>query len=470
MHNTINNFYVVYDFFGPNGHIPNAFNYFYAYKFFEEDGQLNGVVSDHFFKNFLQPPVYNADLNLNVNLYKKISFNDYYDIRIKDDKSFIYLVEPFGSFAQFLGKQTQFSEWNFIDFISEHALNEIKNTPSFYLHINFSTEGVFEEHLIVYLYELLKKYEIPPNKVIFTISSVDIEEIHNKICIENNITDKIKVIYWGWSLRMKSLEMKQLYYGIEHRFWEHVENQSTIVKEEDINLDKTRQYKFLFMNRRLRPQRVVLLSLLGTEFIKNNLVSYDMKMFERENDLSFFSHHLRTSHLALNSFKEFQNLVKLERKTIDYTDLESVWGFNFENKEPYLDSYIHILSETNFYETGLYLSEKTWKPIGHLQPFIMVNKPGALKELQNLGFKTFAPFINEEYDTIKNDSERMEFIYSEIMRLNSLSIEEIHNWYKSIYDILIYNRNLLFEYSDKKDELENNFLTTLKKLINEKSR
>jgi len=470
MHNTINNFYVVYDFFGPNGHIPNAFNYFYAYKFFEEGGQLNGVVSDHFFKNFLQPPVYNADLNLNVNLYKKISFNDYYDIRIKDDKSFIYLVEPFGSFAQFLGRQTQFSEWNFIDFISEHALNEIKNTPSFYLHINFSTEGVFEEHLIVYLYELLKKYEIPPNKVIFTISSVDIEEIHNKICIENNITDKIKVIYWGWSLRMKSLEMKQLYHGIEHRFWEHVENQSTIVKEEDINLDKIRPYKFLFMNRRLRPQRVVLLSLLGTEFIKNNLVSYDMKMFERENDLSFFSHHLRTSHLALNSFKEFQNLVKLERKTIDYTDLESVWGFNFENKEPYLDSYIHILSETNFYETGLYLSEKTWKPIGHLQPFIMVNKPGALKELQNLGFKTFAPFINEEYDTIENDSERMEFIYSEIMRLNSLSIEEIHNWYKSIYDILIYNRNLLFEYSDKKDELENNFLTTLKKLINEKSR
>lgn len=470
MHNTLKNFYVVYDFFGPNGHIPNAFNYFYAYKFFEEGGQINNAVSDHFFKNFLQPPVYNANLNLNVNLYNKISFDEYYDIRIKDDKSFTYLVEPFGSFAQFLGKQTQFSEWNFIDFISDHALNEIKHTPSFYLHINFSTEGVFEEHLIVYLYELLKKYEIPANKVIFTISSVDIEKIHDKICLENNISERINVIYWGWSLRMKSLEMKQLYYGIEHKFWEHVENISTIVKEDDVNLEKIRPHKFLFLNRRLRPQRVVLLSLLGTDFINKNLVSYDMKMFERENDLSFFSHHLKTSHLALNSFKEFQNLIKLERKTIDYDDLESVWGFNFENKEPYLDSYIHILSETNFYETGLYLSEKTWKPIGHLQPFIMVNKPGALKELHNLGFKTFSPFINEEYDNIENDSERMEFIYSEIMRLDSLPIEDIHNWYKSIWDILIYNRNLLFEYSDKKDEMENDFLTTLKKRINEKAR
>ena len=113
-------------------------------------------------------------------LFDVLSVHDE-NIRIKSNKSFIYLVEPFGSFSQFLGKQTQFSEWNFIDFISTHALTEIKNTPNFYLHINFSTEGVFEEHLIVYLYELFKKYEIPANKVIFTISSVDIEEIHNKI-------------------------------------------------------------------------------------------------------------------------------------------------------------------------------------------------------------------------------------------------------------------------------------------------
>lgn len=469
MHNPIDNFYVVYDFFGPNGHIPNAFNYFYAYKFFEEGGQINNVVSDHFFKNFLQVPVYNADLNLNVNLYKKISFNQYYDIRIKNDKSFVYLVEPFGSFAQFLGKQTQFSEWNFIDFISDHALKEIKNTPNFYLHINFSTEGVFEEHLIVYLYQLLEKYEIPANKVIFTISSVDIEEIHNKICLENNISERIHVKYWGWSLRLKSLEMKRIYNNINYKFWDHVDNDSTIVKESDVDFDRLRPHKFLFMNRRLRPQRVILLSLLGSQFISENLVSYDMKMFDRENDLSFFSHHLKTSHLAMNSFREFQNLVKSKRKTIDYDDIESVWGFNFENKQPYLDTYIHILSETNFYETGLYLSEKTWKPIGHLQPFIMINKPGALKEIHNLGFKTFSPFINEEYDNIEDDSERMEFIYAEIMRLNSLSIEEIHNWYKTIWDILIYNRNLLFDYADKKDWMEHNFITTLRDDINEKN-
>ena len=469
MHNTIDNFYAVYDFFGPSGWIPNAFNYFYSYKFFEEGGEVNNSVSEHFFKNYLQPPVYNANLNLNTNLYNRLSFNEYYDIRIKSNKSFIYLVEPFGSFSQFLGKQTQFSEWNFIDFISTHALTEIKNTPNFYLHINFSTEGVFEEHLIVYLYELFKKYEIPANKVIFTISSVDIEEIHNKICLENNITDKMKVIYWGWSLRMKSLEMQQIFNGVNDNFWEHVNNTSTITKESDIDFSKIRKHKFLFMNRRLRPQRITLLSLLGVDFIKENLVSFDIDMFERENNLSFFSHHLHTSNLALSAYKEFQNLIKLKKQTIDYEDIESIWGFNFENKEPYLNSYIHILSETNFYETGLYLSEKTWKPIGHLQPFIMINKAGALVELKKLGFKTFSPFINEEYDNIKDDAERMEFIYAEIMRLNSLSFEELNEWYKSIFEILIYNRDLLFEYANNKDKIESEFIINLKKTINEKA-
>ena len=52
MHNTIDNFHAVYDFFGPSGWIPNAFNYFYSYKFFEEGGEVNNSVSEHFFKNY----------------------------------------------------------------------------------------------------------------------------------------------------------------------------------------------------------------------------------------------------------------------------------------------------------------------------------------------------------------------------------------------------------------------------------
>jgi hypothetical protein len=160
----------------------------------------------------------------------------------------------------------------------------------------------------------------------------------------------------------------------------------------------------------------------------------------------------------------YTNKLKKEnpKKTIDFEDLENVWGFNFEKKEPYLDSYIHITSETNFFELGGYFSEKTWKPIGHLQPFIFMGPAYGLRELKKLGFKTFAPFIDESYDLELDPVIRFKLIMNEIERLAKLPIDEIHNWYHSILDdIILYNQKKLFSYSNYMDTKE----AVVKKLI-----
>ena len=129
--------------------------------------------------------------------------------------------------------------------------------------------------------------------------------------------------------------------------------------------------------------------------------------------------------------------------------MENVWGFNFENKEPYLDSYIHITSETNFFEIGGYFSEKTWKPMGHLQPFIFMGPAHALTELKKLGFRTFSPFIDESYDNELDPELRFKMIMAEIERLSKLDITEIHNWYNSIYNnIILHNQKVLFSNAD----------------------
>jgi hypothetical protein len=152
--------------------------------------------------------------------------------------------------------------------------------------------------------------------------------------------------------------------------------------------------------------------------------------------------------------KQFYKLKKENpKKTIDFEDLENVWGFNFENKQPYLDTYIHITSETNFFELGGYFSEKTWKPMGHLQPFIFMGPAYGLEELKKLGFKTFAPFIDESYDLELDPEKRFRMIINEIHRLSLLSMEEIHNWYSSIfYDVLIYNQQKLFHHTSQSNE------------------
>lgn len=458
----IENLNMVYDFRGPNGWIPNGLNYYYSQKYFEKDFESDFDLQNYFFKNFQQPSVYNSYLNSDYLLFNMISIYDYEDNRKYKNDICFYLVEPFGSFNHFLGGQFGgFSETNFADFISEKSLNHIKNNDNFYMVINYGTEGVFPVDYFSTLYKVLEKYEIPEKKVILLSSSVNIEELHKRV--RNHNPNKIKTIYWPWSLRFKSQELKKIHDGDDYKFWDSIDQKNTIVKIEDLNISVIRKNKFLLMNRRLRPHRMILLCLLGLDFIKNNLVSYDIKLFDRENDLDFYLHHIGNE-IGKEIYNKSLDIIKNKKQTIDYTDINSVWGFNFENKEPYLDSYIHICNETNFYEDGLYLSEKTWKPIGHLQPFIQVNKNGALEELKKLGFKTFEPFIDESYDLEKDDVKRMKMISSEILRINSLPIEEINSWYHSINDILIHNQQLLFEYADSKQNTEREFLTNLKKL------
>ena len=120
-------------------------------------------------------------------------------------------------------------------------------------------------------------------------------------------------------------------------------------------------------------------------------------------------------------------------------------GWGNLNGEMHKDSYLYIASET--YTHGEYksLTEKVFKPLANFQPFIFIAFPGALAELQKLGFKTFSPFINESYDAEQDYKTKMHMIAAEINRIVSMSKEEIHNWYWSMQDILIHNHQKLLE-------------------------
>ena len=82
-----------------------------------------------------------------------------------------------------------------------------------------------------------------------------------------------------------------------------------------------------------------------------------------------------------------------------------------------------------------------------LQPFIIVGSPFTLRYLRELGFQTFSPFINENYDDEPNPTARLELIISEIDRLCSMSENEIHNLYSELWPRLLHNYHLYFSKS-----------------------
>jgi hypothetical protein len=452
---------LINDYLGPNGFIPNGLNPNYLSPLVKNDFVINHTVLEEYENTVGAISVMN-DLNVIFPLINKIyNVSDVYEgfqdeeYDPKDD-IFLYIISPYGGASATFGYPGTYNEnKSFFYFISKSSLDLIRNIPNIYLFINYASEGTVDLNWFSIIHEDAKKFKVPLNKIVYCISDYFIDtnyKIGKKMYnIENE--KNIKLLYLPWSLHSKSKELLDIYKGQKTQFNQY-SNECNIVKESDIDLDKIRPKKFLMLNRRLRPHRIYSICHFDKMNILDQfLISYDiskLQMYDLTPD-NMEMHIEDREHQKL-LIKYFNKLLKENPKqTIDYDDLENVWGFNFETKEPYLDSYIHITSETNFFELGGYFSEKTWKPIGHLQPFIFMGPAHGLKEMKKLGFKTFSPYICEDYDNELEPEKRFNMIISEIERLSKIPIEEIHEWYKSIYeDVLLYNRNKLFEYSDFK--------------------
>ena len=71
-------------------------------------------------------------------------------------------------------------------------------------------------------------------------------------------------------------------------------------------------------------------------------------------------------------------------------------------------------------DSFVFLTEKPLKPLFNLRPFVMLGSAGTLATLRALGFRTFAPTLNETYDDILDASQRTRAVLEEVGRLSTL--------------------------------------------------
>ena len=124
------------------------------------------------------------------------------------------------------------------------------------------------------------------------------------------------------------------------------------------------------------------------------------------------------------------------------------------------DSFIMLTMETNAEGPASYVqqvSEKTYKAIRVGLPFIIfAGRPGILKHLRSLGFRTFHPYIDESYDypTIHErteDAARLQDQYNtrfrrltkELNRLCQLSHTELVELWEQCQPIVQHNLQIL---------------------------
>jgi hypothetical protein len=80
---------------------------------------------------------------------------------------------------------------------------------------------------------------------------------------------------------------------------------------------------------------------------------------------------------------------------------------------------ISVVLETVF-DSRIHLTEKSLRPLACGHPFMLAAGPGSLALLRKYGFRTFAPYIDETYDTIQDKDLRLDHILEEMKRIQQL--------------------------------------------------
>lgn len=141
------------------------------------------------------------------------------------------------------------------------------------------------------------------------------------------------------------------------------------------------------------------------------------------------------------------------------------WGDIYLSPKPYLDTYFSLVTETGFILNRSFRTEKIWKPVAIGHPFIVAGNQGYYKDLQNLGFRTFNHLIDESFDTISNNQERIERI---VLTVEDLCQQNLPSFITAAQETCKYNQELLKELSSKaRQEFPDRFFQFINQSFNE---
>jgi hypothetical protein len=153
-------------------------------------------------------------------------------------------------------------------------------------------------------------------------------------------------------------------------------------------------------------------------------------------------------------------------ETIFPINTANSWASADYDNSDYTTCGLEVVLETLFDDSRIQLTEKSLRPIACSKPFILVSTPGSLDYIKSYGFKTFAPWINESYDTITDPLERLTAIVQEMKRISMLSSEQKQEMRNSLREITQYNKNLFFS-KQWHDSIVQEYITNLSQALEE---
>jgi hypothetical protein len=295
---------------------------------------------------------------------------------------------------------------------------------------------------LLQIHEIIRD-RFPENRVYFFTSALDIHEIYHTLVEKYNIQNRIHVntcVTWARALMNRSDLGPDTQYDIREK-------------------DKI----FLCFNRIARRHRRVLLGLVSDSGLLDKSYYSFLNGLHPGQSVRDISESLERfvgadmSSVVSSGISKITLPLKLNIEADD-----NVNYIKESDKDYFRNSYLSVVTETFFFkfhlnykgkyiddQNSIFFSEKIFKPILMKHPFVLVSRPNSLKKLRELGYKTFSPMIDETYDSIENDVDRMSAIVKEMNRLALQTTAEWISWQECVSDIVNYNHKIFFKGPDR---------------------
>jgi len=197
---------------------------------------------------------------------------------------------------------------------------------------------------------------------------------------------------------------------------------------------------FLCYNRVIKTHRCHLVA----EMQLNNLINGNMVSFVPEGEL--YPGAYRTANETIQSCTYIAEEQKVQYAPVLDKQL-LIDDYDVTGNGPMVSNHfeqalLSVITETTYENGDVFLSEKTFKAIAHGHPFIIVGPAESLQQLILLGFQTFNGIIDETYDTIYDNNERMAAIVAELKRINALDPFARRAMFLALNDIAKQNKQV----------------------------
>jgi len=340
----------------------------------------------------------------------------------------------------------QYPDWQPGINILRHLKNvdQLRNDPNTYFVFDASTEGFcpFKNFFFHNLYESCRLHDISPKKIIFVSTNIKDSINLDNYNRENKIKDSIKVFPF-LSFKKMMQDMVEDEYGFD---FDSDKAFDYFYKECEKQYSDTPGLSLSRVNRQHRT--------LAQFLLHKSKIEKHFKISQAELSKEEIIH--TKKHFGLD--EDFNKWCSSLPKTIDTEDFETNHALSL-NSHLHSSTLFQIVNETHVKDrkgTSMFFSEKTFRSIAHMQPFVIFGQPGCNKTLERLGFKLFHDVFDYDFDEIQNTEKRYKAIIdicnNLLIKLEKMNRQEQINWRFSNAEALKHNFSILMDINYYKED------------------